>query len=258
MAQRPARSLKYEYELFVEQEIENYKESVPRSVLLSIGDEAVSGMARDSQLALTELLLCEEVDRIIFRRLRLPSYSTWRRRQLKVLEELRRPERWGLRPDDVVVREIQPRADAHVLVAEAEDESALWLAANGCEVTTVAREPEVADRVSQAASDAGIGERVHAFTTGLAEWEPSAPLSAVIVSPTAMKGLTAAQRARVIEVLQSATVDGGVHLVQAIANGQRTLSLDELRSRYAGWTVLVDEQTGRPNTFLARKGVQPM
>ena len=41
---RPTRSLKHEYELFVEQEIENYKESVPRSVLLGIGDEAVSSL----------------------------------------------------------------------------------------------------------------------------------------------------------------------------------------------------------------------
>src|SRR4051812_30094664 len=31
MPQRPSRSLKHEYELFVEREIENYKESVPRS-----------------------------------------------------------------------------------------------------------------------------------------------------------------------------------------------------------------------------------
>src|SRR5512146_3322639 len=100
MAHRPARSLKHEYELFVEEEIENYKESVPRSVLLSIGDEAVTTLAIQQQLALTELLLCEEVDRIIFRRLRLPSYSTWRRRRVEQIEELRRPERWGLHPDD--------------------------------------------------------------------------------------------------------------------------------------------------------------
>ena len=73
---RLTRSLRYEYELFVEQEIENYKESVPRSVLLSIGDEAVAALSAQPQLALTELLLCEEVDRIIVRRLRLPAYES--------------------------------------------------------------------------------------------------------------------------------------------------------------------------------------
>src|SRR6059058_4703445 len=99
MAQRQTRSLKHEYELFVEQEIENYKESVPRSVLLSIGDDAVSSLSSAAQFALTELLLCDEVDRIIVKRLRLPSYGSWRRRRLKLIAELRRPEHWGLRPD---------------------------------------------------------------------------------------------------------------------------------------------------------------
>ena len=95
---RPTRSLKHEYELFVEQEIENYKESVPRGVLLGIGDDAVASLTSAPQFALTELLLCEEVDRLIFRRLRLPSYDTWRRRRIRLIDELRRPEHWGLRP----------------------------------------------------------------------------------------------------------------------------------------------------------------
>src|ERR1043165_2538253 len=95
---RPTRSLKHEYALFVEQEIENYKESVPRSVLLGIGDEAVTVLSAAPQFALTELVLCEEVDRIIVKRLRLPSYESWRRRRLKLIDELRRPEPWGLRP----------------------------------------------------------------------------------------------------------------------------------------------------------------
>src|SRR5215212_2666421 len=104
MGHRPTRSLKHEYELFVEQEIENYKESVPRSVLLCIGDDAVSSLSAEPQLALTELLLCEEVDRIIFKRLRLPSYGTWRRSRVKMIDELRRPEHWGLAPDHALVR----------------------------------------------------------------------------------------------------------------------------------------------------------
>lgn len=138
MAHRPTRSLKHEYELFVEQEIENYKESVPRSVLLGIGDEAVASLSAEPQFALTELLLCEEVDRLIFRRLRLPGYDAWRRRRLKLIDELRRPEHWGLRPDDVLVRALPASIEGRVLVAGAADEvSALYLAANGCDVTTL-------------------------------------------------------------------------------------------------------------------------
>ena len=73
--------------------------------------------AEQPQLALTELLLAEEVDRLIFRRLRLPSYQTWRRRRLNLLREMRRPEHWGLQADDVVVRSVRPTGEARVLVA---------------------------------------------------------------------------------------------------------------------------------------------
>ena len=52
MASRPQRSLKHEYELFVEEEIENYKDSIPRSAILRIGDEAVANLQAGEQTAL--------------------------------------------------------------------------------------------------------------------------------------------------------------------------------------------------------------
>jgi hypothetical protein len=254
---RPTRSLRHEYELFVEQEIENYKESVPRSVLLSIGDEAVSSLSAEPQFALTELLLCEEVDRIIVKRLRLPSYDAWRRRRLKLIDELRRPEHWGLRPDDVLVRALLPSTDGRVLVAGAADEvSALYLAANGCDVTTLHSELDAHDRVMQAAIGAGLAGRVHAELRDLSSWTPGLPLNAVIVNPAALDALSADERARVIDVLKSATIDGGVHLVETIAAGRGAgaVSLEELRSQYHGWEVTVERTDGRSKTFLARKG----
>lgn len=256
---RPARSLKHEYELFVEQEIENYKESVPRSVLLSIGDDAVASLSAEPQFALTELLLCEEVDRIIFKRLRLPGYDTWRRRRIKLIDELRRPEHWGLRPDNVLVRALPSTVEGRVLVAGAADEvSALYFAANGLEVTTLSPEADALDRVMQAAIGAGLASRVQGHVGNLSSWTPCDPLRAVIVNLTALADLTSAERARAIEALQHATSDGGVHLVQTPMNngrGSGAVSLEELRSRYHGWIVTVehaeDEST---KTFLARKG----
>lgn len=257
MAPRPTRSLRHEYELFVEQEIENYKESVPRSVLLGIGDEAVASLSADAQFALTELLLCQEVDRIIVKRLRLPSYDAWRRRRLKLIDELRRPEHWGLRHDDVLVRAL-PSGEARVLVAGAADEApALYLAANGCEVTTLVSELDTVEKVQQAAIGAGLSGRVHAHMGDLSSWTPDTPLNAVIVNPLALDTLSSAERARVIAVLQSATIDGGVHLVQTLASsakGTGTISLEELRTRYRGWTVTVERTDARSKTFVARKG----
>jgi hypothetical protein len=256
MATRTARSLRYEYELYIEQEIENYKESIPRAAILAIGDEAATKIAAEQQLALTELLLVEEVDRIIKSRLRLPKYDTWRRKRLKLHEEMRRPEHWGMSADHVLVRTIHTAtaergAPGHVLVAgEAAERSALFLAANGCDVTAIEPEEEAIERVMQAAFQAGLGERLHGLIGELSAWTPDIPLQAVICTHATLGAIPPRDRARVIEVLQSATADGGVHLVETIVAG--SAALDELRASYLGWKVSVE---GQPDSqsFLARK-----
>ena len=253
MAHRPTRSLQHEYERYVEQEIEAYKESVPRSVLLGIGDEAVAALAKAEQFTLTELIVWEEVDRIIARRLRLPSATTWRRRRLKAIEELRRPERWGMSAKHPLVQGVRDAANGSALVAGSVDESpALYLAANGCRVTAIDDEPEAVDRVMHAALRAGLSDRVDARIGGLESWCPDSPLFAVIVSDVALAMLTPDERQRVLATLQRATVDGGVHLVQALAGRERE-SLNELREFYHGWTVQVDQTGSKANAFLATK-----
>ena len=262
MAPQPQRSLRHEYELYVDEEIENYKESIPRSALLSIGDEAVSRLGSGDQILLTELLLCDEVNRIIFKRLRLLAYDTWRRKRMKIAKELRRPEHWGLTADHLAVRAMSQASEGRVLVAgDTTEGSALFLAANGCQVTSVHREPTSLERVRQAANDAGLAERVRAVAADLNTWEPDdAPLSAVICTPAAFAGLNLKARRRVIELLKSVTADGGVHLLQTMAAStgrRRSPSLDELRSRYRGWAVTVDEDPagGGLNTLVARKEI---
>jgi len=252
MANRPARSLKHEYELFVEEEIENYKESIPRNALLSIGDEAVAVLGEQAQLVLTELLLAEEVDRLIFRRLKLPSYQSWRRRRLKMIREMRRPEHWGLQADDVVVRAVRPTGEARVLVAGSAEAPMLYLAANGCEVTAMAQEEDVVERVLTAAAAAGLGGRVHALRADWSVWAPDAELDAVIVTSAAMRGLSALQRGRVIKLLQGATADGGIHLVETPDARRAGPTVQELENRYRGWSVSL-ERDGSSEMFLARK-----
>ncbi len=255
MTVRTARSLRHEYGLYIEHEIENYKESIPRAAILAIGDEAAAKLAAEPQFALTELLLLEEVDRIIFRRLRLPTYNTWRRKRLKLHEEMRRPEHWGFTANDPIVRTISSGAEAsvgHVLVAgEVAGRSALYLAANGCEVTALEAEEEALRRVMEVAVQAGIAERVHAFASDLSQWTPDTTFRAVVCSHSALDSLSPRERARVIDVLQSATMDGGVHLVETIVAG--TAAIEELRSRYTGWDVSVESGSHDGQIFLARK-----
>lgn len=261
MDQSAPRSLKHEYDLFVENEIEAYKESISRTALLKIGDEAVASLQSGLQFAMNELLLVHEVDKIIRKRLRLPTYPTWRTKEIrrrKEIAEFMRPEHWGLSPDSPVAREIRPSREARVLVAGPEvAKTALYLAANGCSVTALDGEEGKEASALKNADVANLPGRIDHHPKQLKEWSPSVEgsLSAVICTATAFAGLTARQRAIVIADLQSATEDGGVHLVETIIAGRSGMSLSELKKSYKGWDVSVLEGGTSGKSFLARKAV---
>ena len=255
MAYRP-RSLKHEYELYVDREIENYKDSVPRRVVLGIGDEAVAVLHSQQQLALTEILLCAEVDRIIRARLRLPSYVAWRKRRLRALAEFVKPERWGLRPDGALAQTLSTAAEGHVLVAGASEEGpALYLAANGCAVTALDPTEQVLERVINTAAEVGLTGRIRGLVGDLGTWAPDMPLDAVVCTGAAFAGLSGAERARAILLLQDATIAGGMHLVETGTDGVRLVTLEELQAVYDGWHVTIEHGGRSPETLLARKAV---
>src|SRR5688572_3796796 len=253
MPHHQLRSLRHEYQVFVESEIERYKDSVSRHSLLGIADEAVSVLRSQAQYEPEELSLCAEVDRLIARRIKLPKYSTWQRKRLKRLAEYRKPETWGIAPDGPLVREIKPGSDTHVLVTGAECErAAIYLAAHGCAVTAINEEEDCVDRVVAAAAAAGLNSRIDACVADLGTWSPTA-LSAVVCPSDSLAALTPHDRSRVIELLQRATKAGGVHLFETILNGSDSLTVDELKARYSGWTVAVERESGTARSFLARK-----
>lgn len=257
MDQFSPRSLRHEYDLYVENEIEAYKDSISRTALLKIGDEAVAALQDQMQFAMSELLLCDEVDKIIRKRLRLPSYSTWRRKYLKRLEELaefRRPEHWGVPADSAVVREFHFSPEAKVLVAGREAAgTALYLAAQGYSVTAI--DPANGTEVSRHEDAAYLPGKVATLPVSLRDWHPDEPLNAVVCTSAAFAGLTPAQRAKVIEVLQSATRDGGVHLVDTIIASRAEPSLSELRKSYKGWDISIVDDGVKSRSFVARKAV---
>ena len=257
MPSRSAKgSLRHEYQQYVEREIEDYKISVPTAVLHGIASEAARALDEGAQLGMREVLLADEVDRIIAARLRLPSYETWRRRREKNANELRKPEHWGLRPDTPLTRAIPPVTGnaPQVLVAGARVEgSTLYLAANGCEVTAIEPEVAVVNRVLRAARDAGLTEKVRGFAADLVSFTPDGPLAAVICTPAAFAGLSVFEREQVIQLLQQATTDGGVHLIETLVAGQAVLTEEELRSRYDGWEISLMPEPGASRTFVAKK-----
>lgn len=74
------RSLRRQYLEWVEEQIEEYKERVPRNELIALAEQVVEELriTQQGQYQLTEMLLCTAVDRRIFRLLKLPGYRSWR------------------------------------------------------------------------------------------------------------------------------------------------------------------------------------
>ena len=96
--------------------------------------------------------------------------------------------------------------------------------------------------------------RIRAIAT-MMEWAPDEPLSAVVLTPAAFAGLKAAERSKVFAILQSATRDGGVHLVDTLIQNHAEPSLSELKRNYKGWTISVVDKGTSARSFVARKEV---
>lgn len=250
------RSLKHEFELYNEREIEAYKDSVARSVLLALGDEAVETLRAGPQTTLTEVLLLEEVNRLIAQRLKLPSYKNWRERRRRLLQKLRRPEHWGLAPDGALARTLREAAGDHVLLAgtDAED-TTLFSAALGCSVTALTPEPESLERVFAAADQAGVGSQVRGCVCELGAWAPDVPLRAVVCAADAFDALSTDARAAAIEELRRATLVGGIHLLRGRPEGRGAVTLEEWCAWYDGWAVTTEVAAGAaaPTTYVARR-----
>src|SRR5207249_728673 len=112
IARRPPRSLKQEYQEFLLQRIEEYKNRLSRAELLEL------------------------VDRIIARRLRLPAFPRWRSKHRALRAAQREPTHWGLEPDGPLVScaaRLEP-GDLALVLGAAALPAALYLAAHDAEV----------------------------------------------------------------------------------------------------------------------------
>lgn len=79
MSKDSSRSLRRAYLEWVEEQVEEFKDTIPRSRLLAIADQVVDELrlARGGQYQLTEVLLCDAMNRHLFKLLKLPGYRTW-------------------------------------------------------------------------------------------------------------------------------------------------------------------------------------
>lgn len=244
LTRRPTRSLKQEYQEFILQRLEEYKNAIPRAELLEIGDEAVRELqaSAQDQYLLTEVLLLEHVDRIIAQRLRLPSFPRWRQKHRALREAQREPTHWGLDRSHPIVpwaARLEPGDLVVVLGAGALPE-ALFLAAHDAEVFLVDQDLGAVEAAEGRAVTEQLAGLFQALVINFGSWFPDLSPSLVAIAPASLAQLRAKDRATLIADLQGRTRSGGVHVVLPANGGSRQvipLAPEALQAFYRGWQL---------------------
>ncbi len=232
---RPPPSLMQQYQEYVLQRIEGFKNSITRDELLRLGDEAVSEMqsTTEGQFVLTEVLMLESVDRLITKRLALRSYRRWRQQFIKLRAAQREPTHWGLEPESALVA-LLPRVegDDPTLVVGAEP-AAYLLAAHDAAVTFVAGDLGTVERVESGMANESLAGLFSSYFVQPGGWLPpfERPLVLVVIDAGTLADATGAARAAFLRAVQATTAIGGVHVL--LPGG--TLAPEALLSAYDGW-----------------------
>jgi len=258
-ARRPPRSLKQEYEEFMLQRIEEYKNALAREELLEIGDEAVRELEANAggQYLLTEVLLLEHVDRLIARRLRLPSFPRWRQKHRTLRLAQREPTHWGLERDAPLItlaRRLEP-GDLAVVVGAAALPSALYLAAHDAEVFLLDHDLGAIEAAESRAVSEQLAGRFHALVIQFGSWLPDVTPSLVVLDPMALAPSRPKARQSVVDDLKARTRPGGVHLILPTPAVHAVIPLgpEALQAHYDGWLVTRRKRARGGAGFIATK-----
>ena len=256
---RPLRSLKQEYEEFMLQRIEEYKNALSRDEILRLGDEAIRELEANAggQYLLTEVLLLEHVDRLISKRLRLPSFPRWRRHHRTLRLAQREPTHWGLDHGAPVVglaRRLEP-GDEVVVMGAGALAGALYLAALDAEVFLMDQDLRAIEAAESRAVTEQLAGRFHALVIQLGNWLPDVSPTLVIIDPAALAGARPRDRGAAIADLAARTRPGGVHLVLPARSTEEVIPLARttVESHYRGWHIVKHKRGGRSAGFLATK-----
>lgn len=259
---RPPVSPRQQYQQWLLDRIEDYKEQIPRDELLQLGDEAaaeLSGGADGQQYLLTEVLMADTVDRLIAKRLRLKSFSRWRQQFLKLREAQRAPTHWGLEADTPLAELATTLGDGDlaVVIGAGATTAALYLAALDATVLFVDRDLAAVEAAESRAAAEAIGSRFQAFVVNPAGgWFPDVSPWLVVIDPAAMAAVPVGEREELLAVLKHRTRDGGMHCVLPAEPRADVIPLapEAMQAHYAGWRVKRGRRSNpRARWFLATK-----
>lgn len=235
---RPLRSLRQQYDLYIMDRIEHYKNSLSRDELLRLADAAMVELRDDDQqFLLTEVLAQTAVDELIKRRLGIRSFESWRKQYPKLRATQRDPIHWNLDPSHLVAG-LAPRIepDDPVLVVGAGAESCAYLlAAHDADVTYLDREFASIERAEHRVASEALSCTFDAFCVQFGSWLPclSGGFTLVVIDAGTLAALSPGERRELIAELQGLTAIGGMHaLVPDTATGSGP---EGFAGHYAAW-----------------------
>lgn len=234
---RPVLSAKQRYHEYKLQRIEDYKDSLAREEMLRLGNEAATEIedTDTGQYFLTELVHAETVDKIIMKRLRIPSFTRWRQKFAKLRQAQQSPTHWGLERHNAVSA-VLPRLEVgdHALVVGGGVEAALYLlAANEVKVTCLVGDNATCTRIETRMASESLTGNFEAFVVMLGNWFP--PVSAihlVVIDAATLAALPSPRRMSLMAHLQDVTVPGGIH---AVLPGDSGGAAESWLSLYPDW-----------------------
>ncbi|HEX6644010.1 MAG TPA: hypothetical protein VF037_05000 [Gemmatimonadales bacterium] len=235
---RPLPSLKQQYQEYVLERIETYKNSIGRTRLLDLANEAVAEMqdSHEGQFLLTEVLAQEAVDRLIVRRLKLPPFGRWKQQYTRLRKAQREPTHWSLEPDSALAA-LLPRLepeDMTLVVGSGVAGAAYLLAAYDTTLTFIAPDIGVVERVEAGLADEGLASSADCYFVQPGCWLPAfaAPFDLVVLDAGTLGDIDAATRSGFLAELQGLTSPAGVHVILPSADG---LAPEAFLGDYCGW-----------------------
>ena len=235
---RSPPSLKQQYQEFILQRIEAFKNSLERGALLNIGPEAATELENSvsGQFLLTEVLLQDSVDRMIQRRLRLPSFKRWCAQFRGRRQAQRELTHWGIdarSPIAEVLPCIEPGDSALVIGAGGEPFACL-LTAHEMEVTFLADELACVERVENRIAFESLSTEFTALMADITQWLPvlGREQHLVVIDVAVLDRVPQARRQPLLERLQSLTGPSGLHLLVPCPDA---LAPDAFLTCYPDW-----------------------
>ncbi len=256
---RPQRSFRQEYEEFILERIEEFKQQISREELLRIADEAVRELeaGADDQLVLTEVLVLEHVDRLIVRRLNLPGFRKWLARHRRLRRAQREPTHWGIDPRTPLVEHAKhyPIDSLALVVGSGAAKTCFLLAAHDWPVVFI--DPEVAhvEAVETRMAVEGLTARFEAFVVRPGTWFPEVQPTLAVLDSVMLGALTGEARDAFLDMVKRRTVSGGVHhlLLKDQQGDVLPIAPEALKAAYKDWHVERGRGGGGPHEFMAVK-----